>query len=32
MDGDIRINSYDDGSVDARTEEQAIRNFNTKEA
>ncbi|HMQ41117.1 MAG TPA: NADH-quinone oxidoreductase subunit D [Paracoccus sp. (in: a-proteobacteria)] len=28
MDGDIRVNSYDDGSVDARTDEQAIRNFN----
>ncbi|TKW67418.1 MAG: NADH-quinone oxidoreductase subunit D [Paracoccus denitrificans] len=28
MDGDIRVNSYDDGSVDARTEEQEIRNFN----
>ncbi|MBU2358940.1 MAG: NADH-quinone oxidoreductase subunit D [Alphaproteobacteria bacterium] len=28
MDGDIRINTYDDGSVDARTGEQKIRNFN----
>ena len=28
MDGDIRVNSYDDGSVDAETDEQAIRNFN----
>ncbi|WBU63193.1 NADH-quinone oxidoreductase subunit D [Paracoccus aerodenitrificans] len=28
MDGDIRVNTYDDGSVDAFTEEQAIRNFN----
>ena len=28
MDGDIRVNSYDDGSVDAHTGEQDIRNFN----
>ncbi|WBU60704.1 NADH-quinone oxidoreductase subunit D [Paracoccus albus] len=28
MDGDIRVNTYDDGSRDALTEEQAIRNFN----
>ncbi|MFZ3581303.1 NADH-quinone oxidoreductase subunit D [Loktanella sp. DJP18] len=28
MDGDIRTNTYDDGSVDARTGEQKIRNFN----
>ncbi len=28
MDGDIRKNSYDDGSVDALTGEQSIRNFN----
>jgi len=28
MDGDIRVNSYDDGSQDAQTGEQRIRNFN----
>ena len=28
MDGDIRKNSYDDGSVDTLTGEQSIRNFN----
>jgi NADH-quinone oxidoreductase subunit D len=28
MDGDIRRNSYDDGSVDLETGEQRIRNFN----
>ncbi len=28
MDGDIRQNRYDDGSTDARTGEQRIRNFN----
>ena len=28
MDGDIRVNSYDDGSNDALTGEQRIRNFN----
>ena len=28
MDGDIRKNTYDDGSMDALTGEQAIRNFN----
>ena len=28
MDGDIRVNSYDDGSMDAQTGEQDIRNFN----
>lgn len=28
MDGDIRINSYDDGSSDVLTGEQQIRNFN----
>ncbi|MFC3569500.1 NADH-quinone oxidoreductase subunit D [Paracoccus sp. TOH] len=28
MDGDIRKSSYDDGSVDALTGEQSIRNFN----
>ncbi|MBE2278367.1 MAG: NADH-quinone oxidoreductase subunit D [Rhodobacteraceae bacterium] len=28
MDGDIRRNSYDDGSVDIETPEQRIRNFN----
>jgi len=28
MDGDIRVNSYDDGSRDAATGEQQIRNFN----
>ena len=28
MDGDIRVNSYDDGSTDAETGEQKIRNFN----
>lgn len=28
MDGDIRINSYDDGSTDVLTGEQQIRNFN----
>jgi NADH-quinone oxidoreductase subunit D len=28
MDGDIRRNSYDDGSVDLETSEQRIRNFN----
>src|SRR5210317_839957 len=28
MDGDIRVNTYDDGSVDAATDEQQIRNFN----
>ena len=28
MDGDIRINTYDDGSQDAQTGEQRIRNFN----
>jgi NADH-quinone oxidoreductase subunit D len=28
MDGDIRVNTYDDGSTDARTGEQKIRNFN----
>ncbi|SFB75979.1 NADH-quinone oxidoreductase subunit D [Tropicimonas isoalkanivorans] len=28
MDGDTRINRYDDGSTDARTGEQQIRNFN----
>ncbi|HQY45113.1 MAG TPA: NADH-quinone oxidoreductase subunit D [Paracoccaceae bacterium] len=28
MDGDIRVNTYDDGSVDALAGEQRIRNFN----
>jgi NADH-quinone oxidoreductase subunit D len=28
MDGDIRQNRYDDGSTDAETSEQKIRNFN----
>ncbi|SEH86344.1 NADH-quinone oxidoreductase subunit D [Paracoccus alkenifer] len=28
MDGDIRNNQYDDGSVDVLTDEQRIRNFN----
>ncbi len=28
MDGDIRVNSYDDGSTDALPGEQRIRNFN----
>lgn len=28
MDGDIRVNSYDDGSTDLLTGEQRIRNFN----
>ena len=28
MDGDIHVNSYDDGSHDALTGEQRIRNFN----
>jgi NADH-quinone oxidoreductase subunit D len=28
MDGDIRVNRYDDGSTDALTGEQRIRNFN----
>ncbi|GAA6175016.1 NADH-quinone oxidoreductase subunit D [Sulfitobacter pacificus] len=28
MDGDIRVNTYDDGSTDAVTGEQRIRNFN----
>ena len=28
MDGDIRVNTYDDGSQDAQTGEQRIRNFN----
>ncbi len=28
MDGDIRVNKYDDGSTDAATGEQKIRNFN----
>ena len=28
MDGDIRRNSYDDGSMDIETNEQRIRNFN----
>ncbi|MEJ6479369.1 MAG: NADH-quinone oxidoreductase subunit D, partial [Octadecabacter sp.] len=28
MDGDIRVNTYDDGSTDAQTGEQKIRNFN----
>ncbi|MGJ8622267.1 MAG: NADH-quinone oxidoreductase subunit D [Yoonia sp.] len=28
MDGDIRVNTYDDGSTDASTDEQQIRNFN----
>ena len=28
MDGDIRVNRYDDGSIDAQTGEQRIRNFN----
>jgi NADH-quinone oxidoreductase subunit D len=28
MDGDIRTNTYDDGSTDAVTGEQSIRNFN----
>ena len=28
MDGDIRVNTYDDGSRDAATGEQQIRNFN----
>ncbi len=28
MDGDIRVNTYDDGSRDAQTGEQKIRNFN----
>jgi hypothetical protein len=27
MDGDIRVNRYDDGSTDALTGEQKIRNF-----
>jgi hypothetical protein len=28
MDGDIRQDRYDDGSTDAETSEQKIRNFN----
>jgi NADH-quinone oxidoreductase subunit D len=28
MDGDIRVNSYDDGTADAQKGEQRIRNFN----
>ncbi len=28
MDGDIRVNTYDDGSTDALSGEQKIRNFN----
>ncbi len=28
MDGDIRVNTYDDGTTDAQTGEQRIRNFN----
>ncbi len=28
MDGDIRRNTYDDGSMDIETGEQRIRNFN----
>ena len=28
MDGDIRVNTYDDGSTDALPGEQRIRNFN----
>ena len=28
MDGDIRVNRYDDGTSDAMTGEQTIRNFN----
>ena len=28
MDGDIRSNTYDDGSFDVLTGEQRIRNFN----
>ena len=28
MDGDIRTSTYDDGSTDAVTGEQKIRNFN----
>ena len=28
MDGDIRVNGYDDGSADVETGEQKIRNFN----
>ena len=28
MDGDIRKNTYDDGSTDFETGEQSIRNFN----
>ena len=28
MDGDIRVNKYDDGTSDALTGEQKIRNFN----
>ncbi len=28
MDGDIRVNTYDDGSADFQTGEQRIRNFN----
>ena len=28
MDGDIRKNTYDDGSADFETGEQKIRNFN----
>ena len=28
MDGDIRVNTYDDGSKDFETGEQRIRNFN----
>ena len=28
MDGDIRQNTYDDGSKDVLTDEQRIRNFN----
>jgi NADH-quinone oxidoreductase subunit D len=28
MDGDIRVNTYDDGTADAQTGEQRIRNFN----
>ena len=28
MDGDIRVNTYDDGTTDALTGEQKIRNFN----
>ena len=31
MDGDIRKNSYDDGSTDFETGEQKIRNFNPDE-